>query len=106
MDAFAEQLLEFTIVIIEIDGQRKEPRHWFPGRIAKVKDNLTSDEFKGSAGLLSMGTMDDPTTFMTRSEASSSQSTVVNPVRIENGAEGAKRFVIVKKRNSCIDCQQ
>ena len=106
MDAFAEQLLEFTKVIVEIDGQRTKPKYWFPGRI--VKDNLTSNEFKESAGPLSMGTMEDPTTFTTRNEISNSKSTAVNPsVSINNGTEREKEIVPVNKRNdSPFDCPQ
>lgn len=107
MDAFAEQLLEFTNVIVEIDGQRTKPKYWFPGRIAKVKDNLTSNEFKGGAGPLSMGTMEDPTTFTTRSEVSSSQSTVVNPPVSINGTDREKGIVLVNKGNDpSFDCPQ
>lgn len=66
---FAERLVKFMEVVIDLDSKRTKAQFWFPGRISKVKDNLTGSEFNGSAGL-SMGTADDPTTFTSRSQTS------------------------------------
>ncbi|CAA7266340.1 unnamed protein product [Cyclocybe aegerita] len=70
LDSFSERLVKLLKTIAEIDSQRSQPRFWFPGRIAKVTENIASGEFKGAGGPFSMGTADDPTAFNTPSDRS------------------------------------
>ncbi|KIM39015.1 hypothetical protein M413DRAFT_447379 [Hebeloma cylindrosporum] len=64
LDAFAERMVKFLKVIIDIDAQRPKVKLWFPGRIAKVsKDSLTNREFKSAADPLAMGSAEDPANF-------------------------------------------
>lgn len=93
---FAERLVKFMEVVIDLDSKRTKAQFWFPGRISKVKENLTGSEFKGSAGL-SMGTADDPTTFTSRSEISL-ESTVMDSVHSVHETE--KDIVTKKSENS------
>ncbi|KAJ3501936.1 hypothetical protein NLJ89_g9115 [Agrocybe chaxingu] len=69
LDSFAERLVKMLKTLQEIDAQRPQPKFWFPGRIARVKENITAGQFTGSAGL-SMGTVADPTSFDTPRENS------------------------------------
>lgn len=66
LDAFTEDLVKFMTVIVEVDQQRTRTRFWFPGRVAKVKENLTGNDFKGSAGPLALGAAEDITSFSRR----------------------------------------
>ncbi|KAJ3509937.1 hypothetical protein NLJ89_g4950 [Agrocybe chaxingu] len=70
LDSFSERLVKLLKTIVEIDSQRPQPRFWFPGRIAKVREDISSVEFRGAGGPFSMGTTEDPTTFNTPSDRS------------------------------------
>ncbi|KAF9527115.1 hypothetical protein CPB83DRAFT_856773 [Crepidotus variabilis] len=70
LDAFAEQLLKFLQLVIELDSQRRKTRFWFPGRIAK--DTITGSGYKSSAGPFPMGTANDPTRFDSATETDNS----------------------------------
>ncbi|KAF8907694.1 hypothetical protein CPB84DRAFT_1768565 [Gymnopilus junonius] len=67
LDAFAESIVSLLRIIVDIDSQRHHAKIWFPGRIAKVtdniKDNITNGQFKGTQGVLAMGSPDDPASF-------------------------------------------
>ena len=58
-------------MIVDIDTKRSQLKIWFPGRLNKVKERISGDEFKGSAGPYSMGTATDPTSFDSPSSSDS-----------------------------------
>ncbi|KAF9560292.1 hypothetical protein CPC08DRAFT_708223 [Agrocybe pediades] len=77
LDAFAECMVKLLKLIIEIDGQRKKAKFWFPGRISRVKENIINGDFKGTAGPFSMGTAEDPASFdRVENQVDSSASTL------------------------------
>src|SRR6266545_1133872 len=98
LDVFGEQLVKFMEVVLDLDEQRTKAQFWFPGRISKVRENLTGSEFKGSAGL-SMGTADDPTTFNSRSETSL-ESTAVDHSVDSKSVHNADKIVTKKSESS------
>ncbi|PPQ95766.1 hypothetical protein CVT26_015853 [Gymnopilus dilepis] len=67
LDGFSESIAKLLRIIVDIDSQRPHAKLWFPGRIAKVttdlKDNITNGQFKGTQGVLAMGSPDDPASF-------------------------------------------
>ena len=63
LDAFAERMVKFLKVVIEMDAQRPKVKIWFPGRIVKeAKDRITDREFQSSAPI-AMGSAEDPASF-------------------------------------------
>ena len=71
LDAFAEHLLHVLRMIMDIDTKRPKIKIWFPGRLSKVKDDISNAEFKDTAGA-SMGTATDPTSFDSSSNSNTS----------------------------------
>ncbi|RDB27383.1 Uncharacterized protein C57A7.05 [Hypsizygus marmoreus] len=64
LDAFADRLVKFLEIIIDLDGKRPEPRLWAPSGFGKLGRKLMSRrEIDKHAVPLSMGTSDDPTAF-------------------------------------------
>ena len=63
LDAFAERMVKFLKVVIEMDAQRPKVKIWFPGRIVKeAKDRIADREFQ-SSGPIAMGSAEDPASF-------------------------------------------
>ena len=87
-------------VVVELDQQRTKTRFWFPGRVAKVKQNLTGDEFKGRADPLSLGASEDLTSFDLRSDESdtSPETTVVGDSSTSDESVAEKVLVVPERK--------
>ena len=90
-------------VVVELDQQRTKTRFWFPGRVAKVKQNLSRDEFKGRADPLSLGASEDLTSFDLRSHESdtSAETTVVGESSTTDGSERERVTVNAERKRRC-----
>ena len=88
--------------VLEVDQQRTRTRFWFPGRVAKVKENLTGDGFKGSGSPLSLGSPEDLTSFGPRDDESTTsfETTIVdhNVSALDKKTSERERPTFEKKR--------
>lgn len=64
LDAFAERLIKFLTILVDLDAKRPKPRLWGPSGFGKLGRKLMSrrDIDKGTVPL-AMGTSKDPTKF-------------------------------------------
>jgi len=104
LDAFTEDLVKFMTVIVEVDQQRTRTRFWFPGRVAKVTENLTGNDFKGSAGPLALGAAEDITSF-SRSDPANESTTSLETTDVghdestpDQNKREKEKFVVENKR--------
>jgi hypothetical protein len=100
LDAFSEELVKFMTVIVEIDQQRTKTRFWFPGRVAKVKENLIGDDFKGRADPLSLGAAEDLTSFIPMGDESETfyETTSIGDSSTSDVNSGETERVVVEKK--------
>ncbi|GLB36769.1 putative ER transporter, 6TM, N-terminal [Lyophyllum shimeji] len=71
LDAFAERLVKFLQILVDLDGKRPKPRLWWPSGFRKLAQKLISRrEVDQQVIPLASGTSDDPTSFDNRGEES------------------------------------
>jgi len=61
LDSFAEKLVAHLELLLEIDSLRGEPRFWYPGRFAEMKEVVSGNQFEETGPRVGMGDATDIT---------------------------------------------
>jgi len=61
LDSFAEKLVAHMELLLEIDSMRGEPRFWYPGRFAQMKEVISGRQFEETGPRVGMGDTPDTT---------------------------------------------